>query len=71
VHACGYGAGRRARCRCVAERATALKARVLHARAWNSFSHQIERVAAWPHEGHLDLTADGAIKGKAHRRTRR
>jgi len=35
VRARGYGAGRRARCRCVAERATALKARVLHARAWN------------------------------------
>jgi len=31
----GYGAGRRALCRCVAERATALKARVLHERAWN------------------------------------
>jgi len=31
----GYGAGLRARCQCVAERATALKARVLHARAWN------------------------------------
>jgi len=28
-------------------------------------------VAAWPHGGHLDLTADGAIKWKAHRRTRR
>jgi len=28
-------------------------------------------VAAWPHEGHLDFTADGAIKWKAHRRTRR
>jgi len=36
VRARGYGAGRRARCRCVAERAAALKARVLHARAWNS-----------------------------------
>jgi len=35
VRARGYGAGRRARCRCVAERATALKARVLHAHAWN------------------------------------
>jgi len=35
VRASGYGAGLRARCRCVAERATALKARVLHARAWN------------------------------------
>jgi len=33
VRARGYGAGRRARCRCVAERATALTARVLHARA--------------------------------------
>ena len=32
----GYGAGRRAWSRCVAERATAIKARVLHARAWNS-----------------------------------
>jgi len=28
-------------------------------------------VAAWPHGGHLDLTADGAIEWKAHRRTRR
>jgi len=28
-------------------------------------------VAAWPHGGHLDLTADGAIKWKVHRRTRR
>jgi len=28
-------------------------------------------VAAGPHGGHLDLTADGAIKWKAHRRTRR
>jgi len=36
VRACGNGAGRRARCQCVAERATALKARVLHASAWNS-----------------------------------
>jgi len=35
VRARGYGADRHARCRCVAERATALKARVLHARAWN------------------------------------
>jgi len=35
VRARGYGAGRRARCRCVAERATALKAGVLHIRAWN------------------------------------
>jgi len=31
----GHGAGRRARYRCVAERATALKAMALHARAWN------------------------------------
>jgi len=36
VRARGYVAGRRARCRCVAERATALKDRVLHARAWNT-----------------------------------
>jgi len=35
VRARGYGAGRHARCRCVAERATALKAMVLHTRAWN------------------------------------
>ena len=35
VRARGHRAGRRARCRCAAERATALKARVLHARAWN------------------------------------
>jgi len=35
VRARGYGDGRRARCRCVAERATAPKARVLHVRAWN------------------------------------
>jgi len=35
VRARGYGVGQRARCRCVAKRATALKARVLHARAWN------------------------------------
>jgi len=35
VRAGGYGAGRRVRCRCVAERATAMKARVWHARAWN------------------------------------
>jgi len=35
VRARGYGAGRRAWCRCVSERATALKARVLHAHAWN------------------------------------
>jgi len=31
----GYGAGPSARCRCVAERATALKSRLLHARSWN------------------------------------
>jgi len=31
----GYGAGPSARYRCVAERATALKVRVLHERAWN------------------------------------
>jgi len=37
VRARGHGAGRRAPCRCVAERATALKARVLHARAWNCY----------------------------------
>jgi len=36
VRACGQGAGQRARCRCVARRATALKASVLHARAWNA-----------------------------------
>ena len=35
MRARGYGAGLRARCQCVAERATALKARVLHPRAWN------------------------------------
>jgi len=35
VGARGYGAGRRTRCRCVAERATARLARVSHARAWN------------------------------------
>jgi len=35
VRARGYGAGRRARFRFVAERATALQSRVLHARAWN------------------------------------
>jgi len=35
VRARGSGAGRRASCRCVAERASAVKARVLHARAWN------------------------------------
>ena len=34
VLARGCGAGRRARCRCVAERSSAWKARVLHARAW-------------------------------------
>jgi len=28
-------------------------------------------VAPWPHGGHLDLTADGAFKWRAHRRTRR
>ena len=33
VRARGYGFCQRARCRCVAKRATALKARVLHARA--------------------------------------
>ena len=37
MRARGYGAGLRARCQCVAERATALMARVLHARAWNLF----------------------------------
>ena len=36
VHARGHGAGRLTRYICVAERATALKARVLHVRAWNS-----------------------------------
>ena len=30
-----------------------------------------EAVAALPHGGHLDVTADGTIKWKAHRRTRR
>jgi len=29
------------------------------------------RVAAWPHGGHLDLTADGIIQWRAHRRARR
>jgi len=37
VRARGHRAGRRARCQCVAERATALKARVLYARAWNLY----------------------------------
>jgi len=36
-----------------------------------SASAALSTVAAWPHVGHLDLTADGAIKWKAHRRTRR
>jgi len=35
VRSRGHGAGRRTRHRCVAERATALKAEVLHVRAWN------------------------------------
>jgi len=35
VRAGGHGAGRRIRYLCVAERPTALKARVLHIRAWN------------------------------------
>jgi len=39
VRARGYGAGRRVRCRCVAERATAMKARVWHARAWDYSDH--------------------------------
>ena len=28
-------------------------------------------VEAWPHGGHLDFTADGSIKWRAHRRKRR
>ena len=47
VRARGHGAGRRAPCRCVAERATALKARVLHARAWNYLA-PLDRVSAFP-----------------------
>jgi len=39
--AIGYGAVRRARCRCVAQRVLALTARVLHARAWN-YSHSLK-----------------------------
>jgi len=39
----GHRAGRCARCQCVAERATALKARVLHARAWNWQRIQTQR----------------------------
>jgi len=35
VRARRHGAGRLSRYLCVAERATALKARVLHVRAWN------------------------------------
>jgi len=46
LRARGYGAGRRARCRCVAERATALKARVLHARAWNDARRWL--LLPWP-----------------------
>jgi len=43
----GHGASRRARCRRVAERATALKARVLHARAWNTLEKdEAMRIAA-------------------------
>jgi len=38
VRARVYGAGRRVRCRCAAERAIALNARVLHARVWNSLA---------------------------------
>jgi len=37
VRARGHGAGRRTPYLCVGERATALKARVLHVRAWNSY----------------------------------
>jgi len=32
---------------------------------------QLRHVAESPHGRHLDLTADGAIKWRAHRRTRR
>jgi len=35
VRAPGHGAGWRSRCRCVAERATALKGRVFDSRAWH------------------------------------
>jgi len=41
VRARGHGAGRRTRCRCSAERATAPKARVLHARALNPLLHLV------------------------------
>jgi len=44
----GHRAGRRARCQCVAERATALKARVLPARAWNK--KNLESARNWPLE---------------------
>jgi len=40
VRARGQRAGRRALCQCVAERATALKARVLHTRAWNAMNQR-------------------------------
>jgi len=38
-----------------------------------TYHHQTQGqvVAAWPHGGHLDLTADGANKWRSHRRTRR
>jgi len=52
VRACGYGAGRRARCRCVAESATALKARVLHACAWIS-----EAQECYPDRSRLSMCA--------------
>jgi len=40
----GHAAGRRARCRCATERATGLKARVLHARAWNSVTVEVRDI---------------------------
>ena len=47
VHARGYEAGRRVRCRCVAERASALKARVLHARAWNVLRPHLKSISSY------------------------
>jgi len=76
VRARGHRAGRRARCQCVAERATALKARVLHARAWDLITTELQVQSSWRTShpilaGHrntsgIPILSDEQILGRAH-----
>ena len=65
VRARGHGAGQRARCQCVAERVPALKARVLHARAWNlgELQQRIFRLCEHGLRSRVAQNGQGVVKG--------